>query len=370
MESYGELIKKTREEKNIQLSKVEMDTSIEKRYLMAIEQETVDEFPGESYFLGFLRNYCEYLGLGSDEIVKLYHAKKIQEAPVPVQLFEKKRPKFLIPTIVISIVLILAGINAYLYFCVFNIPEQKERIAQENLIKEKNRQFRFEGKPETKRVYKGDQILFPSKTGKGDIVLTIASTAEVLNILTPAGNQIVELSEERELDIDGDGAPELIVYLSDITNTDAHGAEIRLLSKKEGSTFIEINEPKKEEAKENIQAASTVKNSANKTIIHEDTRAYPFTVNITFRNKCLLRYRSDRQQYNEGYYKAGETISITSNNGTRLWTGNNNAMKLQVIAGLSSYDLEIGKAGEVKVEDIKWLRDSDGKYRLVVLDVD
>ncbi|UKI55449.1 MAG: hypothetical protein L6V90_12785 [Treponema succinifaciens] len=49
---------------------------------------------------------------------------------------------------------------------------------------------------------------------------------------------------------------------------------------------------------------------------------------------------------------------------------NINALKIHVIAGLSSYDLEVGRAGEVQAEDIKWVRDSDGKYRLVVLELD
>ena len=35
---------------------------------------------------------------------------------------------------------------------------------------------------------------------------------------------------------------------------------------------------------------------------------------------------------------------------------NINALKIHVIAGLSSYDLEVGRAGEVQAEDIKWVR--------------
>ena len=61
---------------------------------------------------------------------------------------------------------------------------------------------------------------------------------------------------------------------------------------------------------------------------------------------------------------------MTANNGVRVWTSNGNTVKFTVIADTKNYDLEIGKAGQVLVEDIKWVRDSEGKYRLVVVELD
>ena len=251
------------------------------------------------------------------------------------------------------------------------IPQKKELKAREQVEKEKIHQYQFTGKPETKRLYKGDQILVPAKQGKGNIVLTVGGTLGNFSILTPSGNQIVELSEERDIDIDGDGFADLIIYLSDVSNdNEANGAEVRILEKSIENSFVAISDGKSGTELSEIPAASAVKNNANRTVIHEDTRAYPFTINVTFRGSCLFRYKSDRQDYVEGYYKSGELVTITSNNGTRLWMSNINALKIHVIAGLSSYDLEVGRAGEVQAEDIKWVRDSDGKYRLVVLELD
>ena len=98
------------------------------------------------------------------------------------------------------------------------IPQKKELKAREQVEKEKIHQYQFTGKPETKRLYKGDQILVPAKQGKGNIVLTVGGTLGNFSILTPSGNQIVELSEERDIDIDGDGFADLIIYLSDVSN--------------------------------------------------------------------------------------------------------------------------------------------------------
>ena len=63
-------------------------------------------------------------------------------------------------------------------------------------------------------------------------------------------------------------------------------------------------------------------------------------------------------------------LTMQANNGTRLWVSNLNALKVQVLAGGNSFDLEVGKAGRVEVQDIKWIRDSDGTYKLAVINVD
>ena len=86
MESYGEILRNAREEKKVSMEAIERATAITKNYIDSLENERVEDFPGESYFIGFLSNYCEFLGLDKDEILRLYHAKKIQESPVPVEL--------------------------------------------------------------------------------------------------------------------------------------------------------------------------------------------------------------------------------------------------------------------------------------------
>lgn len=370
MESYGDILRRTREEKDVSLADIEKATAIAKNYIIALEEERSDDFPGESYFTGFLSNYCEYLGLNPNDILHLYHAKKIQESPVPIELTEKHKPKFLVPAIVSGICVVVIGVGIHLYFNVFNIPEKLRQRVQQTTEKEKTHQYEFTGKSETKRFYKGDQILFPTKQGNGNIVVTIGETKGNLSLLMPSGTQIVELSEERDLDVDGDGFADVIVYLSDVSSDDgSHGAEIRLIEKKADTTLVELNDSESSIDAE-IPSSATIKTNSKRVVIHEDTRAYPFTINVTFRGSCLFRYKSDRNTYVEDYFKNGDQVAVNSNNGTRLWMSNNNALKIRVLAGLSSYDLEIGRAGEVQAEDIKWVRDSDGKYRLVLIELD
>ena len=137
MESYGALLKKTREDLNLSIEEVETKTSITRQYIEGLEEEKNEAFPGEPYMVGFLKNYADFLGLKSDEILKLYHAKKIQESPVPVELLQKKKKKYLVPLIVLLSLAAVAGVGCYLYYGVFKIPQQK--IEKERLMAETKR---------------------------------------------------------------------------------------------------------------------------------------------------------------------------------------------------------------------------------------
>lgn len=363
MESYGTLLKTARENKGFSIEEVERETTITRQFIEAMETENAAAFPGEAYMVGFLKNYSEYLGVDSSDVLKLYHAKKIQESPIPTELLAHNKPKFLIPIIVSVLVFILIGVGIYLYLGVFKVPQVREENAR--IIAENNKvhTYEFDSLSQTRRLYKGDIILVPDGEKEGEnIVLTVNDTLGVLNIQTPAGNQILSLSEERELDVNGDGSAEVIVYLSDISNTDANrGAEVRMLLKN-----VSVSAVKSQEIP--IESSATISNVQN--VILEDNRAYPFTIQVSFRGDCLFRYKVDRQDKIENYYSSGEQITATASNATRVWMSNGNALSISVLANSVTYPLEVGKAGQVRVQDIKWIRDSDGKYRLVVVELD
>ncbi|MBR4599788.1 MAG: helix-turn-helix domain-containing protein, partial [Treponema sp.] len=107
-----------------------------------------------------------------------------------------------------------------------------------------------------------------------------------------------------------------------------------------------------------------------RTEILSDTRAYPFTINASFRGGCLFRYRPDRKETVEDYFASGDIVNMTASNGIRLWISNGNAVKLQVVANSKTYDLAVPRAGEVIAQDIKWIKDTDGRYKIVVVDID
>ena len=356
MESYGAILKQAREKRFLDFETASRDTTITSQYLQALEEENEALFPGEPYLVGFLSNYAEYLGLDAAKVTGLYRAKKLQESPVPDNLFVRKKPAYFIP-LVIALCLAAAGVLTGLTF--LGIYLHKQYVLAHPKVEQvvETHTFELTDKPFVGRLYKDDQLVFNAQSGK--IVLTVTDTKSKLAIEMPA-----ELSEEVELDVDGDNVPDMIVYVSDLSTTDVdRGAEVRILLKNGASEINRIVDTSE------IPNVEELPKDQQRTVILEDRRAYPFTVQATFRSGCVFRYRPDRKDVVEDYFASGDIVNITANNGVRLWMSNGNTVKLVVIANSKSYDLTIAKAGEVVVEDIRWIRDTDGKYKIVIADV-
>lgn len=77
MASVGILLKKEREKKKISLDELTHNTKIGKKYLKALESDNYTIFPGETYVIGFMRNYARALGLDTAEIINKYKSDKI-----------------------------------------------------------------------------------------------------------------------------------------------------------------------------------------------------------------------------------------------------------------------------------------------------
>ena len=362
MDSYGELLRKAREEKNLNVEKISREISIESRYLTGLEEEDSGAFPGEAYMIGFLRNYSNYLELDTDYILKLYNNKKIQESPVPEGLIIKRKPIKLILAIVIPCVVVLVtGIVVTTLLLTKKKKADDDSVVLNNAAKVK--QYELDNSKVSQRLYKGDQVLVP--TNNGQIVLTVRDTLSSFGLDTPSGVFYTDLAEETEIDINGDTNPDLIVYVSDISSTDeARGAEVSMLLRH--GIAVENQGVNVDE----IPFESEIKSKHPQKVILEDNRAYPFTLNASFRGSCLFRDKVDNENSVESYFTKGEVFTANPHNGIRLWISNSNAVKFTIIADSRTFDLDIGPAGQVLVEDIKWIKDSDGRYKLIVIELD
>jgi cytoskeleton protein RodZ len=84
----GEVLRAAREAKGVDVARVERDTKIRERYLLALEAGDYRELPGSVYTKGFLRNYGSYLGLDPEYLIDLYRletsiAAERPRAPAP-----------------------------------------------------------------------------------------------------------------------------------------------------------------------------------------------------------------------------------------------------------------------------------------------
>ncbi len=95
MASLGTLLKKEREKQKISLDDISEETKIGKKYLSAIETDNYTIFPGETYFIGFIRNYARAIGLDPSDVINQYKAMNIgtgTEAPKTEDVKEEIEP--------------------------------------------------------------------------------------------------------------------------------------------------------------------------------------------------------------------------------------------------------------------------------------
>jgi cytoskeletal protein RodZ len=72
MLSFGPALRRARQERGISLDDVARDTRLSKRYLLALEDESIQELPGGPYNRAYVRTYAGYLGLDPDTLVRDY----------------------------------------------------------------------------------------------------------------------------------------------------------------------------------------------------------------------------------------------------------------------------------------------------------
>ncbi|MGI5174214.1 helix-turn-helix domain-containing protein [Treponema sp. OMZ 840] len=366
MESFGAILRKTREEKNLSLETISRDTIISKQYLEALENENTDIFPGDTYVTGFLRNYSEYLGLDSVYLIKLFQGKMLQEAPVPENLIIKKRVnKKLIAAIVGGAVGLCAALIFSVYFTV--IKPRNSKLTSVDLKKNKGQSYTVSSVPLQRRLYKGDAIEVPFPDNK--VTLHVSQTLNTLALTTPIGVQYVELGEELEMDVDGTGDADIVVFLSDISKEKEElGAEVRMFVK--SGSAAAITSETVTAGTVALESGEALKEGTKHTVILQDNRAYPFTINASFRGVCLYRYKSDKHESVENLLTSGDTLKMSAQSALRLWISNANTVKMQLIAEGKSYDLEMGRPGQVLVQDVRWIKEADGVYKLTVAEVD
>jgi len=387
MESLGQKLRETREQHNFSVEQVARDTHISKQYLEALEQEQFSTIPGETYVIGFLRNYAEYLSLNPEEIVSLYKNIQIQEQPLPMtELLEPVRPKAS-PRIFILLVIVLAVLGAggyLLYRYVIASPKParpRTEVAQEAAAQGERQEFVFEDEAMTRWFSLDDTIGFP--LNGNTYRLQLIGIDRTLTVKVPGGTLDMTVGQDRQLDVNGDGRNDLRILLNDLDATDvakranlslykitkATPAQVAEASAGEQSALTQEGEGAPTTAVEAAapQAAATqaaAEATAGATSIITADAPSPFRVSISFRGYCLFRYLVDNDIREERFFHKGESFSLDAKNEVRLWISNAGVVRLMV----GGRELEVGRPGAVTSKQVRWRRDEDsGQYILEVV---
>ena len=392
MESIGEKLKTTREGLGQSVEQIARETNIARRYIVALEEENFDAFPGEPYLIGFLRTYSDTLGLDPKEIIGLYKNFKIQEQPLPMEeLIEPKKPSPL--WIVLAVVIVIAGLGVGGYFLYPSVSqylaERREAKEAERLLGEKASQsppIPMENEILERRFKEGDQILI-SLEGE-EYILSLKKVADDLSLGTPLGDITITLGEEKLLDLNEDGSKDITVFLRDIDTRDPENGVILRFDKftqaaglaktqsGEGEETATGELPGPESGEEagpgssetvpEIGTTSVLSRRDKPKVIMETAAPEAFSLNMVFRGYCLLRYLSDGRTREERYFHKGETFRLDVNREVMLWISNAGSF----IARIAGQEIDMGRPGEVATKLIKWGQDEDsGLYQLQVIPV-
>ena len=82
MFEIGNSLREARVRQQLELTEIELATKIRSRYLRALEEESFEILPAQTYVKGFLRTYADYLGLDGNLYVDEYNSRfGVEEEP-------------------------------------------------------------------------------------------------------------------------------------------------------------------------------------------------------------------------------------------------------------------------------------------------
>ncbi len=111
MSSIGELLAAERERKGKSIQDVERALKIRAKYVEALEADDFDAIPGDAYVTGFIKVYCEFLGIDPTPLIDGYrdgHERPRLTMPQPVMSARNEHPR--IPRILWIALLAIAAV--------------------------------------------------------------------------------------------------------------------------------------------------------------------------------------------------------------------------------------------------------------------
>ncbi len=392
MESIGEKLKTAREEKGYSPDQVARDTNIARRFILAMEQEEFSAFPGDTYLLGFLRNYADYLGLDSERLITLYRNMKIQEQPVPMEELiqgKKRSPSIaLIVGIVIAVIVLAAG--GYGVYAWFSRDTSSTEIAEAQPAETEAAEVEAESGAAGDRYEMAEEIVERRfREGQvlrlmlnGDTVdIEVSEVGDAVTLTTPYGSRSADLGKELLLDLTEDDQDDIRIIVQDI-DTQGGTAVLRfdrgLGRATETADEATAGSVAAENAAEEAAAADAgdsvsdlgttsveSRTQSPVTILSAD-QPEAFRLDVNFRGYSLVRYLKDGEIREQRYFNKDDTFRLNVDREVMLWISNAGSFQ----ARIGGQEVDFGGPGEVATKLLRWERDEEsGLYQLRMLPV-
>jgi len=361
MESIGEKLRLARERNNLTIEQIARETHVAKRFLKALEDEDFSVFPGETYAMGFLRNYAENLGLNAEELIGIYRNIKIQEQPLPMTELLDAQPRFpprrLILIVAVGVIVLAAA--GWIIYKAASRGSPASAEAQKPLAGVAT-DFVFQDEVRTQWFGQGDGITVPI-AGK-NYRIVVASIGDTLTLKVPGGTVELGLGKDRSIDLQGDSKPEIRIVWNDVDRTSPQKRVNLGLYRTTGpaadAALAAAGDTTDTAVPSALPSASTtppMRSDAFKPVTAAlAAQAGLFSLDFTFKNDCLFRYLVDDKDREDRFFQKGEQFTIDSaRKQVTIWLSNAGAARMRI----QGKDYELGDLGEVATRTVAWKKD-------------
>jgi len=363
VESIGEKLKSIRESRKISIKEVAADTNISALYIEALEDEDFDKFPGETYVIGFLKSYSEYLKLDTDEIIMLYKGYKIGESATPLE--ELTRPNKSSFMLVLGNffetyknIFFYAGVALVSLFIVWGIwsltrddvklydSDSLARIKKEYEEKQDSkisniRNLQLSNEKGFTLLYAGEAALFLVENKEVVFQLKEVTGENIsLSLMNDGADIKLEMDQDTPVVLEG-CARELIFTLKGLT---------------ENRAKIMVSLGRRLAAKEHAASEINDTDSAggdNTQVIAQSTKSLKIVFEVRFVQKSFLEIYLDGNMKQRGFMPAGSVQRWEASEYIQVKIGNAGGIN----AKINGKDYVFGQTGQVANKIITWKKD-------------
>lgn len=215
MASLGQDLKRERELRGISLEEISNSTKISLRQLEAVEQDHLDDLPGEFFIKAILKAYANCIGLEEDTVINKYYEESLLQEPSPESKHPKEKSTPPIPKKIIGIAVLVVISMTILIFVYMTSWQKKEAPPQEEIkpakLIQKKALISFTGinPSEPSAIEEERLVLEISFTEETWLQVYADGTLEVEDTKMPGDRISVEASEELLIHIGNAGG---VVY--------------------------------------------------------------------------------------------------------------------------------------------------------------
>jgi len=367
VESIGDRLRLAREAKKLTIKNVALDTNMAPTYIEALEDEDFDKFPGETYIVGFLKTYSEYLKLDPDEMVMLYKGYKIGESATPLEeltrptksqlvinvlvLYERYRNLIFFGGVALVSIFIIWGVWAMNRTNVSldesdSVSQIKKNYEESQNASIKNiKSLQLSNDKGFILVYKGEAVQFLVENKEVVFLLKeIGDNKVTINFLNNDKDIIMEIDKQVPVTL-AECPREILITLKGLTESRA-------------KVMIDLGRDLKAEM--NAAADKTgngdvkpLTEGDNTKVIAQSNKSLKIIFEVKFVQKSFIEIYLDGNRKQRGFMPAGSVERWEASEYIQMKIGNAGGIK----STINGKEFVFGKPGQVANKIITWKKD-------------